>query len=199
MLGAKLRLVDNSKKGQPFTRITKKAIFKSLTTKRTRINNQITASPVRAIGDDGTNYGIIEIAKAIEIAKENGLDVIEISPTAKPPVVKIMDYGKWSYQEDKKRREANKKARTSEVREVRIGLNTSEHDLEMKAKKVGEFLDAGDKVKIDLVLRGRAKYLDKNFKNERIERILHFIPRDYKISDGPKQGPRGIHVLVEKK
>jgi len=69
----------------------------------------------------------------------------------------------------------------------------------MKAKKVGEFLDSGDKVKIDLVLRGRAKYLDKNFKNERIERILHFIPRDYKVSDGPKQGPRGIYVLVEKK
>ncbi|OFW77964.1 translation initiation factor IF-3 [Candidatus Giovannonibacteria bacterium RIFCSPHIGHO2_12_44_12] len=174
-------------------------MFKSLATKRTRINNQITATPVRAIGDDGTNYGIIEIAKAIDIAKEAGLDVIEISPTARPPVVKIMDYGKWSYQEEKKRREANKKARTSEVREVRIGLNTSEHDLEMKAKKVGEFLDSGDKVKIDLVLRGRAKYLDKNFKNERIERILHFIPRDYKVSDGPKQGPRGIYVLVEKK
>jgi translation initiation factor IF-3 len=114
-------------------------------------------------------------------------------------VVKIIDYGKWSYQEDKKHREATKKAHTSEIREVRIGINTSEHDLEMKAKKVGEFLDEGDKVKIELLLRGRAKYLDKNFINERIERILHFIPRDYKISEGPKKGPRGLQVLVEKK
>ena len=154
---------------------------------------------MRVVGDDGTNYGVLEIAEALNIAKEKGLDLIEISPTAKPPVAKIMDYGKWSYQEEKKRKESNKKAHTTEVREVRIGLNTSEHDLEMKAKKAGEFLDNGDKVKIDLLLRGRAKYLDKNFKNERIERILHFIPRDYKISEGPKQGPRGIYVLIEKK
>jgi len=170
-----------------------------LATQRIRINNQITATPVRAIGDDGKNYGVIEIAEVLRIANEEGLDVIEISPTAKPPVVKIMDYGKWSYQEEKKKREANKKAHTTEVREVRIGLNTSEHDLEMKAKKVGEFLDGGDKVKIELLLRGRAKYLDKNFKNERIERILHFIPRDYKVAEGPKQGPRGLYVLIEKK
>ena len=154
---------------------------------------------MRAIGDDGKNYGVIEIAEVLRIANEEGLDVIEISPTAKPPVVKIMDYGKWSYQEEKKKREANKKAHTTEVREVRIGLNTSEHDLEMKAKKVGEFLDGGDKVKIELLLRGRAKYLDKNFKNERIERILHFIHRDYKVAEGPKQGPRGLYVLIEKK
>ena len=170
-----------------------------MATQRIRINNQITATPVRAIGDDGKNYGVIEIAEVLRIANEEGLDVIEISPTAKPPVVKIMDYGKWSYQEEKKKREANKKAHTTEVREVRIGLNTSEHDLEMKAKKVGEFLDGGDKVKIELLLRGRAKYLDKNFKNERIERILHFIPRDYKVAEGPKQGPRGLYVLIEKK
>ncbi len=110
-----------------------------------------------------------------------------------------MDFGKWSYQQDRKRREAGKKAHLAEVREVRVGLNTSEHDLEMKAKKIGEFLDEGDKVKIGLALRGRAKYLDKNFIKERMERILHFIPRDYKVSEGPKQGPRGIHLIIEKK
>lgn len=166
---------------------------------KVRINNQITASPVRAIGDDGTNYGVIAIEEALKIAREKGIDLIEISPTANPPVVKIMDYGKWSYQEERKRREAGKKTHTTEVREMRIGLNTSEHDLEMKAKKVGEFLENGDKVKIQLLLRGRAKYLDKKFINGRIERILHFIPRDYKIAEGPKQAPKGIYVLIEKK
>lgn len=110
-----------------------------------------------------------------------------------------MDYGKWSYQEERKRREAHKKVRAAEMREVRIGLTTSEHDLEMKAKKIGEFLDQGDKVKIELLLRGRARYLDKNFIKERIERILRFIPRDYKVADGPKDMPRGMYVTVERK
>lgn len=135
----------------------------------------------------------------MRIAKEKGLDLIEISPTANPPVVKIMDYGKWQYQEERKRRESQKKSHEVEVREVRVGMGTSEHDLEMKAKKIGEFLDAGDKVKIDLMLRGRSKYMDRNFIKERLERILHFIPRDYKIADGPKQGPRGIYVMLERK
>ncbi|OGF64366.1 translation initiation factor IF-3 [Candidatus Giovannonibacteria bacterium RIFCSPHIGHO2_02_42_15] len=133
------------------------------------------------------------------MAQEKGLDLIEISPTAKPPVVKIMDYGKWQYQEERKRRDASKKSHDVQIREVRLGLGTSEHDLEMKAKKIGEFLDAGDKVKIELVLRGRARYLDKKFINERLERILHFIPRDYKVAEGPKSGPKGIFVLIEKK
>ncbi len=154
---------------------------------------------MRVIGDDGANYGVIEISEALKIAQEKGLDAIEISPTAKPPVVKIMDYGKWQYQEERKRRGTGKKAHTAEVRGVRVGLGTSEHDLEMKAKKIGEFLEAGDKVKIDLVLRGRAKYLDKNFIKERLERVLHFIPLEYKLAEGPKQGPRGIYVMVERK
>ncbi len=170
-----------------------------LATDRPRINNQITASPVRVIGDDGKNYGIIEIANAIEIAKASGLDAIEISPTAKPPVVKIIDYGKWKYQEEKKEKESKKKAHGVEIRGVQIGLGTSEHDLEMKAKKVAEFLNTGDKVKIDLVLRGRAKYLDQKFINERLERILHFIPIEHKVSSGPTKGPRGITIIVEKK
>ena len=141
----------------------------------------------------------MEISEALKIAQEKGLDLIEISPTAKPPVVKIMDYGKWQYQEERKRRESGKKAHTAEVRGVRVGLGTSEHDLEMKAKKIGEFLTGGDKVKVELVLRGRAKYLDKKFIHERLERVLHFIPQEYKLAEGPKQGPRGIYVMLEKK
>jgi translation initiation factor IF-3 len=154
---------------------------------------------VRAIGDDGTNYGVLSTAEAIKIAQEKELDLIEISPTAKPPVVKIMDYGKWTYQEERKRREAHKKSHEVEIRGVRVGLGTSEHDLEMKAKKIGEFMEGGDKVRVELVLRGRAKYMDKNFINERLERILHFVPVEYKIADGPKKGPRGIFLILEKK
>ena len=125
--------------------------------------------------------------------------MIEISPTAKPPVVKIMNYDKWRYQEEKKDRESRKKTHEVEIRGVRIGLGTSEQDLEMKAKKVAEFLETGDKVKIELMLKGRAKYLDQNFIKERLERILHFIPIEYKISSGPTKGPRGIMLIIEKK
>ncbi len=86
-----------------------------------------------------------------------------------------------------------------EMRGVRLGIGTSEHDLEMKAKKAGEFMEEGNKVRIELMLRGRAKGLDKAFVRTRLERILHFIPIDYRIADGPKQGPRGIFVIVERK
>lgn len=154
---------------------------------------------MRVIGNDGANHGVLEISQALALAREKGLDLIEIAPGAKPPVVKIMDYGKWLYQEERKRREAGKKAHEAEVREVRLGLGTSERDLEMKARKIGEFLEKGDKVKVALVLRGRAKYLDKNFIQERLERVLRFIPREYKIAEGPRQGPRGIYVLLERR
>ena len=110
-----------------------------------------------------------------------------------------MNYDKWRYQEEKKDRESRKKTHEVEIRGVRIGLGTSEHDLEMKAKKVAEFLETGDKVKIELMLKGRAKYLDQNFIKERLERILHFLPIEYKVASGPIKGPRGIILIVEKK
>ncbi len=133
------------------------------------------------------------------MAREQNLDLIEISPTAKPPVAKIMDFGKWQYQEERKRRESEKKAHEVEIRGVRVGLGTSEHDLEMKAKRIGDFLSTGDKVKVDLILRGRAKYLDQKFINERLERVLHFLPIEYKIASGPTKGPRGLSIILEKK
>lgn len=131
-------------------------------------------------------------------AKEAGLDLIEISPNAEPPVCKIMDYGKYLYLQEKKRKDSSKKVHSVEIRNVRVGIGTSQHDLEMKAKKASEFLEKGDKVKVDLVLRGRAKYLNKDFINERIERILHLVSVEHKIVDGPKKGPRGISIIIEK-
>ena len=152
---------------------------------------------MRVISDDGENLGVITTEEALKKAKEKELDLIEISPTAKPPVAKIMDYGKFHYQEQKKVKEAGKKAKTVEIKNIKIGIGTSEHDLELKAKKVSEFLKRGDRVKIDLVLRGRAKYLDKNFIEERLKRVLNFVSESHKIADGPRKGPRGISVIIE--
>ncbi len=150
------------------------------------------------IDENGGNVGVIELGQALEMAKEKNLDLIEISPTAQPPIAKIMDYGKYQYKEKKKAQESSRKAREVETKNIRLKIGTSQHDLEFKAKQISEFLKEGNRVKVDLVLRGAAKYLDKNFLKGRIERILPLITENCKIVEGPKQGPIGIGIIIEK-
>ncbi|MBI2628112.1 MAG: translation initiation factor IF-3 [Candidatus Niyogibacteria bacterium] len=149
------------------------------------------------MGKEGENMGIVNLSEALAKAKEAGLDLIEISPKAQPPVCRIMDYGKYIYLQEKKARET-KKAHRIELREIRVSIGTSQHDLELKARKAAQFLKEGDRVKIDLFLKGRAKYLDKEFLQERLNRLLHLIPEKHKTVDGPKKGPRGISIIMEK-
>ena len=132
------------------------------------------------------------------MTKEKELDLIEISPTAKPPIAKIMDYGKYLYQEKKKAQKASLKVHSTETKAVQIGITTSDHDLQLKAKKIDDFLKEGNRAKIDLKMRGREKYMGFSFHNERIKRLLNFITEEYKIADGPKKGPRGMTMIVEK-
>ena len=165
--------------------------------KSVRINQRITAPELRLIGPDGKNVGVVKTSEALSTAKAAGLDLIEISPNATPPVAKIMDYGKYQYEEERKTK-GTKKGHQSEMRTIRVGLGTSDHDLEMKAKKAGGFLSQGDRIKIDLFLRGRSKYLDRAFLRERLKRILIFIPVPHKIVEDGKWGPRGPYVLIEK-
>lgn len=153
---------------------------------------------MQVVGKDGENLGVLSLADALIKAKETELDLIEIAPTAKPPVAKIMDYGKYLYKEQKKAREASKKVRETETKSVQIGIGTSEHDLKMRAEKISEFFKDGNRVKINLVLKGRAKYMDKEFIKERLGRLLQFVTEEYKIADGPKKGPRGVSILIEK-
>lgn len=150
------------------------------------------------IGENGENFGILKIAEAIKKSQELGADLIEVSPTAKPPVAKIMDLGKFLYQQKKKQKEAAKKSHEVGIKGIQIGIGTSLHDLEMKAKKIEEFLKDGNRVRIELRLKGRAKYLDKKFLNERLERLLHLISEKHKIADGPKKSPRGVAAIIEK-
>ncbi len=109
-----------------------------------------------------------------------------------------MDYGKFLYQKDKEERDAHKKQKDSEIKGVRIGLNTSLHDMQLKAKKADEFMGEANKVKIDFILKGRAKYLDRNFIQERLNTFLGLLAVDYKIISEPKKGPRGISLMIEK-
>lgn len=165
--------------------------------KKIRINNQITAAELRVVGETGENLGILSVSDALKIAREKELDLIEIAPTAKPPVAKIMDFGKFQYQEQKKTRNAKKKTREIETKEIQINIGTSQHDLELKAKKISEFLKDGHRVKIELRLKGRAKYLEKDFVQERLNKVLALITEEYKIAQEPKKGPRGINIIIE--
>jgi translation initiation factor IF-3 len=119
------------------------------------INEKIRAREVRLIGADGTNLGVIDTRDAIRQAKEQGLDLIEISPTAQPPVAKIMDYGRWKYEEAKKLKEAKSNQKTQETKELKVRPNIDTHDLEVKLKAARKFLEAGDKIKFTVRFRGR--------------------------------------------
>ena len=165
---------------------------------KARINHQIKAPLLRVIGPQGENYGVISFSDAIKKAQESGQDLIEISPTATPPVAKIMDFGKYQYDESKKQKAAKSRAHTTEVKSLQVKIGTGEHDLGLKARKASEWLKEGNRVKIDLFLSGRAKYMEFNFLKERLNRVLMLVTEDYKIAEGPIKGPKGITVILER-
>jgi len=123
--------------------------------KKTEINEAIRDRELRVIGEDGEQFGIMSAKEALELAAEKKLDLVKIAPQAVPPVCRIMDYGKHKYEMSKRDKEARKKQKTVEIKEVRLGLNIEEHDLETKAKNAAKFLQKGDKVKVSLRFRGR--------------------------------------------
>jgi translation initiation factor IF-3 len=120
-----------------------------------RFNNLITAEKVRVIDDDGENLGVLYTREAIAQAAEVGLDLVEVSPNADPPVCKFLDIGKFKYEAQKKANLARKSQKTQEIKEIKMRPNIDDHDYMVKMKKVAEFIDEGDKVKITLRFRGR--------------------------------------------
>ncbi len=170
-----------------------------MSTIRIRINHFIKSPQLRVITEDGENLGVITVEQALREAQARGLDLIEISPTAVPPVAKIMDYGKFQYTEKRKAKVAKSRTQTSDLKNVQVKIGTGDHDLELKAKKASEWLSEGHRVKIDLFLIGRSKYMDFNFLKERLDRIFKLITVEYKVTDEPKKGPKGITTIIEKK
>ncbi len=153
---------------------------------------------MRVIGPDGVNLGVITLSQALEKANSLGLDLIEVSPNATPPIAKIMDYGKFQYDEKKKIRSAKAKSHTTEVKNVQVKIGTGDHDLNLKARKASEWLKEGHRVKIDLFLTGRSKYMDIKFLKERLDRILVLITEQYKIADAPTKSLKGLTTVIEK-
>ena len=166
---------------------------------RERINNQIRAKELRVIDNENQNLGVLSIKEALELAQNKGLDLIEISPNANPPVAKIMDFGKYQYEASKRLKKVKARAKPTETKSIQIKIGTGEHDLMLKAKTASKWLKEGHRIKVELFLVGRAKYMDEKFLRERLDRLLHLITEDYKISDAYKRGPKGLITTIEKK
>jgi len=120
-----------------------------------QINEQIRDKSIRLIGEDGAQLGIMSAREAMDIAEEKGLDLVKISPNAQPPVCKLMDYGKFRFEQAKKQKEARKNQSIVSIKEMRLSATIDKHDLEVKARNVTKFLKDGDKVKVSLRFRGR--------------------------------------------
>lgn len=163
-----------------------------------RINHQIRARELRVIGTEGENLGILSFSEAMDKAAEVGLDLIEISPNANPPIAKIADYGKFLYEANKKLKVQKQKSHTVEVKNLQVKIGTGDHDLALKAKKASQWLAEGNKIRIELFLTGRSKYLEVNFLKERLDRILRLISVSFKVSEEAKKSPKGLSIVIEK-
>jgi len=125
------------------------------TTKRVRVNRQIRITPVRVIGADGSQLGILEVDVAMRMAEELGLDLVEVAATARPPVVRIMDYGKYKFEMAKQARQAKKKQHVIELKEVKYRPGIDDHDFDTKTRHARRFLEEKNKVKVTMMFRGR--------------------------------------------
>ena len=125
------------------------------TTKRVRVNRQIRISPVRVIGADGSQLGILAVEEALRLAEDQGLDLVEVAATARPPVVRIMDYGKYKFEMAKQARVAKKKQHVIELKEVKFRPGIDDHDFETKTRHARRFLEEKNKVKVTMMFRGR--------------------------------------------
>jgi translation initiation factor IF-3 len=120
-----------------------------------RMNERIRIREVRVIDETGAQLGILPTRDALDLARSKGLDLLEVSPTANPPVCKIMDYGKFKYDEQKKKRDTQKKSKTTEIKGIRLRPGTDEHDIQYKVRDAHRFLKEGDKVQVTLIFRSR--------------------------------------------
>jgi len=167
--------------------------------RRPLVNNQIRAPQVRVIDEAGKQLGIMELGKALQMAKERNLDLIQVTEKVEPPVCKIMDYGKHLYSLQKRERQAKIK-RAGELKGIRLGFNISLHDLETRARQAEKFLRKGNRVRVELILRGREKGLSE-FAKGKINQFLEILEKlmPIKIEKELKRESRGFTMIIAKK
>jgi translation initiation factor IF-3 len=162
---------------------------------RFRINNRIRAPQVRLIDDQGGQLGIVQLREALAIAEERGLDLMEVAPNAVPPVCRIVDYGKFRYEQTKKDREARKNQKQAELKEVRLKPKTDDHDLEVKAKQARKFLLAGDKVKFTVRFRGR-EIFHPDIGREMLEQMAEELRDVATVEQRPLMEGRALSLML---
>jgi translation initiation factor IF-3 len=163
---------------------------------RARINDQITEEKVRVIGADGNQLGIETVAVALKLAEEAGLDLVEVSPTAEPPVCRIMDYGKYRYELNKKQQEAKKKQSVIEIKEIKLRPKTEKHDLDFKIKNIRKFLEQNNKVKITLRFRGREIVYADTIGVDVLQKMGEALADVAEILQPPKMEGRQMSMFV---
>src|ERR1700729_66736 len=163
-----------------------------------RTNNRIRAREIRVIDDEGAQIGILPPFEALKMARAKNLDLVEISPTAQPPVCRIMDYGKYLYQQEKKEREAKKHQKTITVKEVKFRINVDDHDYETKKNHVLRFLDEGDKVKATIFFRGR-EMTRTSLGRQILERLIKDVESQSIVEFRPRQEATTLHATLAPK
>ncbi len=162
------------------------------------MNEKIRALQVRVIGSDGSQLGILPIKQALEIAREEGLDLVEVAPNAEPPVCKVMDYGKYKYQQSKRTQEAKKKQTVIQVKEVKLRPKTDEHDVQVKLRHIRRFLAQKDKAKVTVLFRGREiAYIDRG--RMVLDRILQELQDEVVVELPPKMEGRNLVMILAPK
>ena len=160
-----------------------------------RTNERIRAREIRVIDENGNQLGILQPFEALKIARERGLDLVEISPTANPPVCRIQDYGKFLYEKEKQERAAKKKQKVITLKEVKFRINVDEHDYEFKKNHVLRFLEQGDKVKATIFFRGR-EMTHTNLGREVLERLLKEIGDKAIVEFRPRMEGNTLHAIL---
>ena len=160
-----------------------------------RVNDRIRSDQVRLIGAEGENLGVVTPARAMDLAAEVDLDLVEISPNADPPVCKIMDFGKYKYEQQKRESEARKKQKTIDIKEVKMRPGTDDHDFDRKVKDAVKFLEKGDKVKVTLRFRGR-EMAHQNLGREMLEKVADSVEGIGKIESMPKMEGRQMVMMI---
>jgi translation initiation factor IF-3 len=163
-----------------------------------KINNQIRAKELRVIDNEGNNYGILPLDEALALAEKMNLDLLEISPMAVPPVAKLMEYGKFMYEQKKKAQKAKAGIKVSETKSIQVKVGTGDNDLALKARQASKWLAEGHRIKVELFLRGRSKFMEEKFLKERIERFLTLVTEKFKIAEDIKKVPKGMMMTIER-
>lgn len=162
-----------------------------------RVNNQITSPELRVIDDAEQNLGVFPLAEALKMAKDKGLDLIEVVPGAKPPVARIISFDKFRYQQEKKLKKQRASHKTGGNKQVQISIREAKNDLMMKAARVNEFLAEGYQVEIFLTLRGREKG-NKDFARKKLAEFVTLITPEHQVIASPSLGMRGFIMSVAK-